>query len=166
MRDLPPFVTRVVLCINAPLEEALELSALSGVDAVQFHGEESREYLAEFARHSPRPFIRAVRLENEATLGTLNHWGTSHVLVDAAVPGAFGGTGALADTQLARAAVERFPSLNVVLAGGLNPENVAHAVRCVKPYAVDVASGVESTEPGRKDFRKMAAFVESVRNAG
>jgi phosphoribosylanthranilate isomerase len=164
MRDLPPFVSRVVLCINAPLEEALELSALPGVDAIQFHGEESADYLAAFAEKSARPFIRAVRLEGEASIQMLEGWEASSVLVDAAVPGAFGGTGALADLELARTVVERFPRMQVILAGGLNPQNVGDAVRRVRPYAVDVASGVEGSTPGRKDLAKMAAFVESVRN--
>lgn len=162
MAQLPPFVSRVVLCINAPLEEALEIAALPVVDCIQFHGDETREYLAEFALRSLRPFIRAVRLADESALDGLDCWGTTRILLDAAVPGSFGGTGAPVNLDLARRAVERFPHLNIILAGGLDPHNVRDAVARVCPYAVDVASGVESPQPGRKDFLKMADFVQAV----
>ena len=94
----------------------------------------------------------------------LDGWSTSSVLVDAAVAGAYGGTGALADMAMARKAVERFPQLNITLAGGLTPANVQEAVAAVRPYAVDVASGVESA-PGRKEAELMRAFVGLVSQA-
>ena len=163
MRHLPGFVTRVALCVNAPLEEALRLEALPGVDILQFHGDESPEYCAAYAA-GVRSFIRAVRLASEADVASLASWGTRQVLVDAAVPGAFGGTGTLLDAHLAMRAVASHSHLSVTLAGGLDPENVAEAVRIIRPYAVDVASGVESA-PGKKDASKMRAFVEAVRSA-
>lgn len=163
MGRLPSMVSRVVLFVNAPLREALELSALPVVDVVQFHGEETPEYLAAFVRECDRPVIRAVRLGEESAFRHLEKPGAWNVLVDAAVPGAFGGTGAQVDWELARKAVKEFPHLRILLAGGLTPENVAEAVQRVGPYAVDVASGVESTVPGRKDPRKMAAFVAAAR---
>ncbi len=163
MGRLPAAVSRVVLFVNAPLREALEISALPVVDVVQFHGEEPPEYLAEFARECDRPVIRAVRLGEASALGSLERMGTWNVLVDAAVAGAFGGTGARVDWDLARKAVEEFPHLRILLAGGLTPENVAEAVQRVGPYAVDVASGVEGSVPGRKDPRKMAAFVAAAK---
>ena len=108
--------------------------------------------------NSPATMINADDLEK------LGGWSTSSVLVDAAVTGAYGGTGALADMALARKAVERFPRLNITLAGGLTPANVQEAVVAVRPYAVDVASGVEST-PGRKEAELMRAFVGLVSQA-
>jgi len=160
---LPSFVTRVALCVNAPLEHAQRLAALPYLDALQFHGDESHEYCRLFAGLG-RPFLRAVRLGASSELNDLTLWSTRQLLVDAAVPGAYGGTGCSADLALAAEAVARFPRLYVTLAGGLEPDNVAAAVRRVRPYAVDVASGVESA-PGKKDTGKMRAFVQAVLGA-
>ncbi len=160
---LPPFVSRVVLCVNARVEWLEELAGFSFVDAVQFHGDETRELCWKYAERR-RPFIRAIRLAKESDLEGLDQWSTRNVLVDAAVTGSFGGTGAFVDLDLAREAVERFPSLRVTVAGGLRPENVGEVVRALRPYAVDVASGVESS-PGRKDPSKMRDFIQAVREA-
>lgn len=164
IRQLPGFVTRVALCINEPWEELRRIAALSFVDALQLHGDESRATCADLAG-TGISLIRAVRLGAESDLVGLDQWATRQLLVDAAVPGAFGGTGARADWALAAQAVRNFPRLAVTLAGGLDPENVAEAVRTVRPYAVDVASGVESA-PGRKDAAKMRDFVQAVRSTG
>jgi phosphoribosylanthranilate isomerase len=163
MGDSPAFVTRVALCINKPLEEALAIAQLPWVDALQFHGDESVEYCERFSK-TGFPFIRAVRLGNAEDLEKLDGWSTSSVLVDAAVAGAYGGTGVLADMAMARKAVERFPRLNITLAGGLTPANVQEAVAAVRPYAVDVASGVEFA-PGRKEAELMRVFVGLVSQA-
>jgi phosphoribosylanthranilate isomerase len=157
---LPGFVTRVALCVNAPLEEALRIAALPYIDVVQLHGDETRGYCEEFVA-SGYPMIRAVRLENFEQGATLGQWGTRQVLIDAAVAGAYGGTGARLDLELAARVVGHCGGLSLTLAGGLDPENVGEAVRVVRPYAVDVASGVENA-PGRKDFAKMRAFVQAV----
>ncbi len=157
---LPSFVTRVALCVNAPLEEAARIAGLPFIDAVQLHGDETREYCEELAALR-RPVLRAVRLENFAQAATLGQWGTRQVLIDAAVSGAYGGTGARLELELAARTVRFCEGLCLTLAGGLDPDNVAEAVRVVRPYAVDVASGVESA-PGRKDVTKMRAFVQAV----
>lgn len=161
--DLPGFVTRVALCVNASLEEAIRISGLPYVDALQLHGDETSEYCRSVAALG-RSWIRAVRLENAAQIGSLAEWGTRNVLIDAAVAGAYGGTGARLDLELAVESVRRCKGLCLTLAGGLDPENVAEAVRLVRPYAVDVASGVESA-PGRKDAVKMRDFVQAVAEA-
>jgi len=162
--ELPGFVTRVVLCVNHNLEEALRLGGLPFIDVAQFHGDESDVYCTQYSADG-RPHIRAVRPRTRAELDRLPMLGTRQVLLDAAVPGAYGGTGARADLGLAAEAVSRFPRLALTLAGGLEPDNVAEAVRLVRPYAVDVASGVESA-PGRKDRFKMRDFVQAVLGAG
>jgi phosphoribosylanthranilate isomerase len=159
IRDLPGFVTKVVLCVNHSIEDARRLGALPFVDLVQFHGDESDDFCARYAADG-RAFVRAVRLGAADEIARLNALGTRQVLLDATVPGAYGGTGARADWGLAAEAVRRSPGLALTLAGGLEPGNVAEAVRLVRPYAVDVASGVES-EPGRKDFFKMRDFVQA-----
>lgn len=163
LRELPGFVSRVVLCVNHPLEEALRLGTLPFIDAAQFHGDEPDDYCARYSAGG-RPFIRAVRPRSREDLERLSMLGTRQVLLDAAVPGAYGGTGAKADLELAAEAVARFPGLCVILAGGLEPDNVAEAVRVVRPYAVDVASGVESA-PGKKDPLKMRDFVQAALRA-
>jgi phosphoribosylanthranilate isomerase len=160
---LPGFVTRVALCVNHTLEDALHLGGLPFVDVVQFHGDETDDFCARYSANG-RPHIRALRPRSLGDLERLAGLGTRQVLLDAAVPGAYGGTGARADLELAAKAVARFPSVAVVLAGGLDPDNVAEAVRVVRPYAVDVASGVESA-PGKKDPVKMRDFVQAVLGA-
>jgi phosphoribosylanthranilate isomerase len=163
MKDLPAFVARVALCINKPLEDAVAIARLPWVDALQFHGDESSDYCEEFSK-TGFPFIRAVRLGGVADLERLDGWSTSSVLVDAAVAGAYGGTGSMADLALARQAVDRFPQLSIILAGGLTPANVGEAAAIVRPYGVDVASGVED-EPARKSMALMRAFLQGVSGA-
>ncbi len=163
LKELHGFVTRVVLCVNHPLDDALRLGGLPFIDVAQFHGDESDDFCLRYSADG-RPHIRAIRPRTEADLECLSKLGSRQVLLDAVVTGAYGGTGARADLGLAALAVARFPSVGVVLAGGLDPDNVAEAVRVVRPYAVDVASGVESA-PGKKDPVKMRDFVQAVLGA-
>lgn len=155
--ELPAFVCRVALCVNASEDEVKQVAALPFIDLLQFHGDESRESCRKFAK-SGKAFVRAVRVGADKDLEGLDQWGTQNVLLDAAVSGSYGGTGALLDCELAVRARERYPMLSLTLAGGLDPENVGSVVGRLRPFAVDVASGVESA-PGRKDFGKMRAFV-------
>lgn len=160
---LPPYVTRVAVLVNVPLEEAVRVASHPAIHLVQFHGDESEAYCAEFARCG-RSFVKALRIRDAASAEGADRFSTPHLLLDAHAENAYGGTGLKIDPVLAAEIVRRFPSLDFVLAGGLRLENVAEAVRGVRPYAVDVASGVESV-PGRKDREKMAAFVAGVRTA-
>jgi phosphoribosylanthranilate isomerase len=159
---LPPFVTRVAVLVNLPLMEARRVAEHPAIDLVQFHGEEDERYCAEFARLG-HPFLKALRVHDAASAERADCFSTSHVLLDAHAGGAYGGTGLRLDPVLAAEVVRRFPMLRIALAGGLRPENVADAAQAVRPYAVDVASGVESA-PGRKDRAKMAAFITAVAN--
>ena len=127
------------------------------IDVAQLHGDEDRAY----GEALGVPFIKAVRAE---TVAGLDAWGTRHVLLDAAGTGEYGGTGAVADWELARAAVAEFPQLQILLAGGLTPENVGEAVAAVRPAGVDVAGGVESA-PGVKDADLVREFVARARGA-
>jgi phosphoribosylanthranilate isomerase len=149
-------VERIAVLVNAPLEEAQRVVEHPAIDAVQFHGDESTEYLAEFARLG-LPFIVARR-------GAIGEVPGDRVLLDAAVPGAYGGTGVTVDFAQAAGAVRAHPEQQIILAGGLTPENVFAVVRQVRPYGVDVASGVEA-EPRRKDAAKMRTFVQEARRA-
>jgi phosphoribosylanthranilate isomerase len=156
---LPPFVTRVAVLVNAPFEEARRVAEHPGIDCVQFHGDEDEAFCAEFARLG-RPFIKALRLGDAAAIEQATRFSTGHVLLDAQAGAAYGGTGTLIDLGLAAECARRHPQLTLILAGGLKPANVAEAVRAARPYAVDVASGVEcDDDPRRKDAERMRAFL-------
>lgn len=152
---LPPFVTRVGLFVNETPERIRAVVARCGLDAVQLHGDESpADCLL-----TPLRVIKGVRPAAGAEPGDWDAYRVSALLVDAAVPGAYGGTGERADWAVAaRLAARR----RVILAGGLTAGNVAAAIAAVRPYAVDVASGVER-EPGKKDPEKVAAFIRAAR---
>lgn len=158
IEQLPPFVTRVAVLVNAPLEEAERVARSPAFDAVQLHGDEDAAYCAAFVRIG-RPFIKALRVRAAGDVAAADQFGTRRILIDAHVEGAFGGTGKRIDLDFASELVRRQPGLQVILAGGLTAENIEETVRAVRPYAVDVASGVES-EDGRKDREKMRAFFE------
>jgi len=147
--------------VNPALAQAEAVLALPGVDRLQFHGDESPEFCERFAR---RGFIKALAARDRASLLQAGRYGTSAILIDAFVPGAYGGTGSLIDLELAAGFVRENPGLRVILSGGLTSENVASAIRAVRPHAVDVASGVES-HSCKKDPSRMRDFIAAVREA-
>jgi phosphoribosylanthranilate isomerase len=155
-RALPPFPARVGVFVNAPLDEIARAVDVAGLSAVQLHGDERPADYAALRR----PLIKAVPLGDDepAVLESLPP--DVVALVDAADPRR-GGTGRTADwARAARAAARR----RIMLAGGLTPENVGTAIRAVRPWAVDVSSGVEA-RPGVKDPGRMRAFFTAVRQA-
>lgn len=158
-RRLPPFVLRVGVFVDAAEEHIRAVAARCGLGALQFHGSES----AEFCRRFALPVIKAFRIRGPESLPALRTYDTAAWLLDSYVTGQWGGTGATFNWDLAAEAVGW--GRPVILAGGLTPDNVAAAVQRVRPYAVDVSSGVESA-PGRKDPVRMRAFVAAVRAAG
>lgn len=155
---LPPFITRVGVFADAT-ENAIRSAALCGLNALQFHGNEQPDFLKRF---SPITTIKAFRIQNAASLAMLSAYNTSAWLLDNYTPAQLGGTGTTFNWDIAVQA--RKLGRPIILAGGLTPENVADAVRKVRPYAVDVSSGVESA-PGRKDPQKMAAFIRAAKSA-
>jgi phosphoribosylanthranilate isomerase len=155
--ELPPFVSRVGLFVNEAPWRIREIAGQCGLDVLQLHGDESPDACT----LPPFRVIKGVRPRTLADLPTLSAYPVSALLVDAAVPGQYGGTGQRADWHLAREIAARH---RVILAGGLTPANVAEAVREVRPYGVDVSSGVEAT-PGRKDPEKVAQFIRMAREA-
>ncbi len=159
IRGLPPFVTKVAVLVNVPLTDARRIAQHPAIDMVQFHGDEDSAYCAEFA-HTGLSFIKAVRLVGTAAVNSAADFSTLDVLVDAHVPGAFGGTGVAIDLALVASLALRHPHLNVILAGGLTAANVGDAVRAIRPFAVDVASGVEES-PGKKSSGEMRAFIDA-----
>lgn len=141
--------------VNTSREEVEAAVRACGLWAAQLHGDETAEAFAE----SPVRLWRALKVLPEGVTPDPAQWAAERFVVDAAVPGVYGGTGVTADWQAAcRVARERA----VLLAGGLTPENVEAAIHTVRPLGVDVSSGVEC-EPGRKDRAKMESFVKRAR---
>lgn len=164
VQNLPPFVAAVGVFVDEEPMEIARIASAVGLAALQFHGSEPPEVLTAVRGHTRAALIKAFRVQGPETLAQIGAYAPwcDAVLLDAFVPGAAGGTGQTFDWDLALAAKEyRRP---LILAGGLNPENVFEAVRQVRPYAVDVSSGVEA-RPGVKDVTKIRAFVQAVRQA-
>lgn len=147
--------------VDPEIDEILEITSAVDLDVIQLHGDESPELVKRISLAVYRPVWKAVPVGSRRDIEHLDVWGAEAILLDAPTPGR-GGAGAKFDWALAREARERFPRLNIVLAGGLNPDNVADAVRTVDPWAVDVASGVEAG-PGIKDAAKLDAFLKNAR---
>lgn len=158
IRRLPPFIARVGVFVDMPRDGILNIIAECGLDTVQLHGGESPEFSAGIAQKT----IKAFRIENEKSLEPLHRYKTSAWLLDSYVAGQLGGTGAVFQWDLAVRAVSL--GRPVILAGGLTPVNIADAVKQVRPYGVDVSSGVE-TAPGRKDHDKVRAFLAAAKTA-
>ncbi len=158
VRRLPPFVTAVGLFVDLDAAEVRSVLEQVSVQLLQFHGSEPPDYCAGF----PLPYLKAVRVRPGVDLlqYAARYSSATGLLLDAFSESAHGGTGAAFDWTLIPA---RLP-LPVVLAGGLTPQNVAEAVRRVRPWAVDVSSGVEQSK-GIKDAVKIAAFIRGARNA-
>jgi phosphoribosylanthranilate isomerase len=156
--QLPKKVEAVGIFVNAPPADVATLCKSLKLDAAQLHGDETPETVAELARSIP--VYKAFRVEPDFRLQTLDEYAEAFAfLFDAAHTGQYGGTGRTTDWDVARrAAVGR----RIILAGGLKVENVAAAVRIVRPYGIDVASGVES-KPGKKDHGRLREFIQEVR---
>lgn len=155
-RAVQPFVTVVGLFVNPSAEYVREVLAQVALDVLQFHGEESPEFCAQWSR----PYLKAVRVKAGVDLlqCATRYAGAQGLLLDAYVEGTHGGTGESFDWAL----IPHDLPLPVVLSGGLHAGNVAEAIKQVRPYAVDVSSGVEAGK-GIKDAAKVAAFIKEVK---
>jgi phosphoribosylanthranilate isomerase len=158
VRALPPFVTAVGLFVDTEPAEIRAVIGEVGCQLLQFHGNETPAFCGQFGV----PYVKALRMRAEVDLlqYARSYGGAKGLLLDAYVQGLHGGTGTSFDWQL----IPQSMPLPVILSGGLNPENVTAAVCAVRPWAVDVSSGVESA-PGIKDAARIAAFISGVRNA-
>jgi phosphoribosylanthranilate isomerase len=156
IRCLPPFVTTVGLFVNADRVTIEATIATCGLDVIQLHGDESPQD----CDYSGCRVIKALRIKDSASLERAADYEVSGLLLDAWSDQVYGGSGEVFDWHLLKDFASHHP---VILAGGLTPENVADAIRQVRPYAVDVSSGVEKA-PGEKDFLKVAEFIRQVRN--
>ena len=155
---LPSGVQAVGLFVNAKPAEIASLHAFVRFNAAQLHGDETPGIVSEVTRTVP--VIKAFRVAADFPLSTLDKYHDAFAfLLDGSRAGQFGGTGTSADWNVAHRAVAAY---RIILAGGLTPENVGAAMRSVRPYAVDVASGVES-KPGKKDHARLKEFIDEVR---
>ncbi len=152
---LPPFVVPVGVFVNAAVDEVDGICESTGIQVAQLHGDESPD----FCNKLDRPVVKALRVRDESWKSDAAAYDVGAVLLDTFAEDRYGGTGLTFDWRLVEGSPHR-----VILSGGLNPRNVAEAVRCVLPYAVDTGSGVER-EPGRKDHGKIRAFVEAARGS-
>lgn len=158
IRDLPPFVTTVGLFVDVPLESVNAIAARCRLDRIQLQGREPPEFCGQVKQ----PVIKAFRIKNAESLASLPDYRVAAYLLDADVEGALpGGTGASFAWELALQAKPYGP---VILAGGLTPENVEAAIMQIRPYGVDVSSGVERA-PGVKDHQKIRAFIARAKTA-
>lgn len=159
VRELP--LTRVAVVVNADAALVDRIVAADCFDAIQFHGDESPAFCAA----TPCPWLRAVRVSGPEALADALGYETAHLLLDAFAVTGYGGTGNRLDLDLAARFVRGQPGRRITLAGGLQPDTVAAAVRTVTPHGVDVASGVETPmDPRRKDAAKVRDFVAAARS--
>jgi phosphoribosylanthranilate isomerase len=155
VRHVPPFVTTVGVFVNQPAAQVNAIASLVGLGAVQLHGDEDLQ----FANGVKKPVLKAVGLTSHRPMSWPRH---VMLLVDAHDPVRRGGTGRAADWTFAASIARERP---IVLAGGLTADNVAEAVGRVRPFGIDVSSGVESA-PGVKDHDRLAALFSRLRDIG
>ena len=156
IRKLPPFVTTVGLFVNETAENIEEASRYCGLDAIQLHGNEPPNIINKLKDIKT---IKAFRIQNEKDITPIKKYKPSAILLDGYSENQMGGTGTSFDWKI----VKKFKtSIPIIVAGGLTHLNVSQAIKTIKPYGVDVSSGVE-TKPGRKDKRLIRKFIAAVK---
>lgn len=154
--QLPPFVSKVGVFVDEEKEEVAEIADVCGLDTLQFHGVEPPDYCTRFREK----VIKSLRVKNADSIEVLPSYSVDAFLLDTHVEGVPGGTGVTFDWNLA---VQAKKYGRIILSGGLNPQNVAEAIERVRPYAVDVSSGVEM-RTGKKDPEKLRTFIEKAQS--
>jgi phosphoribosylanthranilate isomerase len=156
---LPPFVSKVGVFVNASKENVLKTIQYCGLDTVQLHGNESDKYCAFLKKYCK--IIKAFRISDKASLKPINTYKSPDAfLFDTYVLDSPGGTGKTFAHKLLKNLKFSRP---IIISGGLNSANVLKVIKLLKPYAVDVSSGVEN-KPGEKDIKKLKAFIAAVKN--
>ena len=153
-------VLTIGVFVNAAKEEIAHTSAMLKLDCIQLHGDESDDFVAELSELTSTPIIKAIRGSEHMIADAIDSSAT-FVLLDGYSADSFGGSGKTFDWNIAKRIAAQLPD-SVFVAGGLTPENVADAIRIARPFAVDAASGVESS-PGKKDPNKIAAFIKAAK---
>ena len=156
--SLPPFIVTVGVFVDMDRSEVCEIASDTGLNIIQLHGSESPEDYV-----SCKKIIKSIRVKNLTDLEVISSYkAASAILLDTYSPNMIGGTGQTFNWEIA---VEAKKFGRIILAGGLTPENVEEAVKMVRPYGIDVASGVEGAHAGRKDHNKLKSFIELTRKA-
>ncbi len=150
---LSPFMTRVGVFVDEPLEQLLETVARAGLHAVQLHGQESPEYV----QHIPLPVIKSFRVTTGFDFSQLDQYPGCHFLLDSYSNKVYGGSGLRFDWNLIPAELRS----RIILAGGINAENIVQVFQTIQPAAVDLSSALE-LEPGKKDSLKVEEFMRVV----
>ena len=161
IRSLNGMVDRFAVVVNPEQELIDTLWNSRCFEMIQFHGDESP---TRCAMSGVTNWMKAIRVRDRESLAEANRFSTVHILLDSWSPAAYGGTGKTADWKMIGKFLADHSEHRFVLAGGLNPDNVADAIRSVRPAAVDVAGGVEES-PGKKDPAKVRAFIDAARGA-
>lgn len=155
---LPPFISIAGVFVDERIGAMAEIATFCGLTAVQLHGEEDHHYCHRLKRYNLR-IIKAFRVDEAFDFRHVGKFDVDALLFDTYQEKLFGGTGKAFNWHLLKGAGVKG---NVILSGGLTSENVAEGIQMIKPYAVDVSSGVEAS-PGIKDHKKMEAFIQAVR---
>lgn len=163
LATLPAQICKVAVMVDPPTKEALRIAALPFIDLLQLHGRETPAFCQNLAAAGVK-FAKAMPVNHRQSAIEMSSFGTDLVVLDSQVGGKFGGTGRSFPWSLARSFVATNPDIKVILAGGLTPENVASAIEQVRPFGVDVTTGVEASKRN-KDRERIRAFVEAARSA-
>jgi len=155
-------VPRVAVTVNASDDELKQIANSGGIDWIQLHGDETPDRVESLTQQG-LPVFRAMGVKDETMLNAAEAYPGTTLLLDAYAPTEYGGSGETMDWTLGAKAVSQWPHRQIILAGGLVPDNVAEAVTQVQPAGVDVASGVESAS-GVKDLALVRAFIEAARS--
>ncbi|ERM92869.1 phosphoribosylanthranilate isomerase [Caldanaerobacter subterraneus] len=155
VKRLKEGIKKVGVFVNEPIEKVMEIAEKLKLDVLQFHGDETQEYIDNFKNFT---VWKAIRIRSKLDLKKTGEFKVDAFLFDSFSEKGYGGTGEVFDWNILKAYKREIP---VVLSGGLKEENVEEAIKLVRPYAVDVSSGVEVG--GYKDFNKMKSFIEKVR---
>jgi phosphoribosylanthranilate isomerase len=158
----PAGIEKVGVFVNAGMEDIAAAVDACRLTAVQLHGDEDAEACVAVGSRTGCTVIKAIRVAGPESLEGVVRIDTGYLLLDTYHPGRHGGTGEVFDWGLAASLPDRIKSYRLILSGGLTPENVAEAIQLVRPFAIDVASGIES-EPGIKDQERMKLLFEKVK---
>lgn len=160
--QLPTEIVKIGLFVNENKQRICDVASVASLSAIQLHGDESRELMSTLRRTTGLKLIKAIRVKPDIDFRDGLDFDADFILLDSFSVSEYGGSGLRFDWGL----IEGMQTLrpNLYLAGGLTPKNVAKAISQVQPYAVDVASGVE-TSPGEKDAVKVRQFIEAAKNA-
>ena len=154
INKLPGFVDTIGVFVNAPIEQIHEITNLCQLDWVQLHGDEDPQFCQQFLSHNVKT-MKAIRVKDQTDIKKADSFFTDAILLDAFDPNKYGGTGLSFDWNIIGHIGKR-----VFLAGGINPDNAAEAVK-LGVYGIDVCSGIEA-EPGKKDHKKMKILFENI----